>query len=136
MTPTTCRHPWQAAAHPHASSTNSTTTLLPFTIAALSIGVPLLALSTIIKPDAPFVLATVLLGLALPALFLTHRESGGAAVTDLVIGALNHQHLGRDGVDGVLPAPRRPTMGRGRGRPRDITLLHQPPHPPRTRRGE
>jgi hypothetical protein len=57
-----------------------TKTLLPFTIAALGIGVPLLALSTIIKPDAPFVLAAVLLGLALPALFLTHRESGGAAV--------------------------------------------------------
>jgi hypothetical protein len=84
MTSTTCRHPWQAAAHTDASSTNSTTTLLPFTIAALVIGIPLLALSTIIKPDAPFVLATVLLGLALPALFLTHRESGGAAVLALL----------------------------------------------------
>ncbi|HEY5979496.1 MAG TPA: CPBP family intramembrane glutamic endopeptidase [Microlunatus sp.] len=55
-----------------------------FLIAALGVGWPLLALSTLIQPDAPFILAAVLLGLALPALVLTHRENGRAGVRALL----------------------------------------------------
>jgi membrane protease YdiL (CAAX protease family) len=58
--------------------------LMIFAVAALGIGGPLLALSTIIKPDAPFLLAAVLFGLALPALVLTYREAGGAGVRALL----------------------------------------------------
>ena len=49
-------------------------------IAALAVGAPLLALFTII----PFLLAAMLLGLALPTLVLTHREAGGAGVRSLL----------------------------------------------------
>jgi membrane protease YdiL (CAAX protease family) len=58
--------------------------LAPFVIAALGIGAPFLALSTVITPDAPFLLAAVILGLALPALVITYREAGGAAVRALL----------------------------------------------------
>ena len=58
--------------------------LLPFVVSALSVGVPLMTLSTVIEPDAPFLLATILLGLAAPALVLTHRESGRAGVRALL----------------------------------------------------
>ena len=71
------------SAHPNPLS-NPARALLPFTIAALCIGGSMLALSTVIKPEAPFLLAAVLFGLALPALFLTHREGGGAAVRALL----------------------------------------------------
>ena len=138
-----------------------------FLIAALGVGWPLLTLSTLVQPDAPFIFAAVLLGLALPALVLTHRQAGRAGVrallrdcvrlpsrwwwlllaafglpaltwtvgaalggaqpltwglvafytADLIIGALDHQHLGGDGLDRVLPAPRRLPLGRGRRQP-------------------
>ena len=55
-----------------------------FVIAALGVGAPFLALSTVITPDAPFLLAAMFLGLALPALVLTHREAGGAGVRALL----------------------------------------------------
>jgi membrane protease YdiL (CAAX protease family) len=55
-----------------------------FVVAALAVGAPFLALSTAITPDAPFVLAAMFLGLALPALVLTHREAGGAGVRALL----------------------------------------------------
>jgi membrane protease YdiL (CAAX protease family) len=73
-----------ASAQPNPPSTSPAKGLLPFAIAALGVGVPLLALSTVIKPNAPFLLATILFGLALPALVLTHREGGGAAVRALL----------------------------------------------------
>ena len=58
--------------------------LMIFLIAALGLGWPLLALSTRVQPDAPFILAAVLFGLALPALVLTHRQSGRAGVRALL----------------------------------------------------
>lgn len=58
--------------------------LLPFVIAALGIGIPLMTLSVFVEPDAPFLLATILFALALPALVLTHRETGGAGVRALL----------------------------------------------------
>lgn len=73
-----------ARPNPKASSTTPAKALLPFAIAALCVGVPLLALSTVIKPEGPFMLASTLFGLVLPALFLTHREGGGAAVRALL----------------------------------------------------
>ena len=59
-------------------------TLLPFVVAALSVGVPLMTMSTVIDPDAPFLLATILFGLAAPALVLTHRQAGRAGVRALL----------------------------------------------------
>ncbi len=55
----------------------------PFVIAALGVGAPFLALSTVVTPDVPFLLAAVFLGLALPALVLTRRNGGAAAVRAL-----------------------------------------------------
>jgi len=75
--------PSTSPAGPRATSRESSS-LAPFVIAALGVGAPFLALSTIIKPDAPFLLSAVLLGLALPALVITHREAGGAAVRALL----------------------------------------------------
>ncbi|HYO32418.1 MAG TPA: type II CAAX endopeptidase family protein [Nocardioidaceae bacterium] len=73
-----------ASAVLNPSGRNAARALLPFTIIAVGIGVPLLAMSTVIKPEAPFMLASTLFGLALPALFLTHREGGSAAVRALL----------------------------------------------------
>ena len=67
-----------------AAAAQSPSATVLFAIAALGVGAPFLALSTIIKPDAPFLLSAVLLGLALPALVITHREAGGAAVRALL----------------------------------------------------
>ena len=58
--------------------------LMRFVGAALGIGAPLLAVSTVITPDAPFVIAALLFGLTLPARVLTHREAGGAGVRALL----------------------------------------------------
>jgi len=58
--------------------------LMIFLIVALGVGWPLLGLSTLIQPDAPFILGAVLLGLALPALVLTHRQAGRAGVHALL----------------------------------------------------
>lgn len=58
--------------------------LLAFSVIALGIGGPLLALYTVIQPGAPFLIASLLFGLALPALVLTHREAGGAGVRALL----------------------------------------------------
>jgi membrane protease YdiL (CAAX protease family) len=58
--------------------------LMIFLIAALGVGWPLLTLSTRVQPDGPFLLATVLLGLTLPALVLTHRQGGRAGVRALL----------------------------------------------------
>ena len=62
----------------------SVRSLMTFAAAALGVGGTLLAVSTRVEPDAPFVLAAVLLGLALPALVLTHREAGGSGVRALL----------------------------------------------------
>ena len=155
-----------------------------FLLVALGVGWPLLALSTRIQPDAPFLLAAVLLGLALPALVLTHRQAGragvrallrdcvrpptrwwwlllaafGLPVRDLVGGRgsgrcpavhlgpggvlhrrpdhrrTHHQHLGGDGLDRVLPTPRRLPVGPDPGRPHHRRLLRRPPPPPHPRR--
>jgi membrane protease YdiL (CAAX protease family) len=82
MTSTTPNRPDHVGAP--ASSTQPANALLPFTLAALGIGAPLLALSTVIEPNAPFLLAAILFALALPALFLVHREGGGPAVRALL----------------------------------------------------
>jgi membrane protease YdiL (CAAX protease family) len=58
--------------------------LVLFAAAALGLGGLLLALSTLIEPGAPFILAAVFAGLALPALVLTHRDTGGKGVRDLL----------------------------------------------------
>jgi membrane protease YdiL (CAAX protease family) len=55
-----------------------------FVVAALGAGGSLLTLSTLIEPEAPFVIAAMLFGLALPAVVLTHREAGGAGVRALM----------------------------------------------------
>ncbi len=73
-----------ASAHPNASTGDPAKALLPFALIALGIGGSLLALSTVIKPEAPFMLASTVFGLVMPALFLTHREGGGAAVRALL----------------------------------------------------
>ena len=67
-----------------AAASQSPSALVLFVIAALGVGAPFLALSTVITPDAPFLLAAVFLGLALPALVLTYREAGGAGVRALL----------------------------------------------------
>jgi len=67
-----------------AAPSQSPSGLVLFVIAALAVGAPLLALSTVIKPDAPFLLAAMFLGLAVPALVLTHREAGRAGVRTLL----------------------------------------------------
>ena len=67
----------------HATS-RATAPLTLFVIAALGVGVPFVALSTIVEPGAPFLLASLFLGLALPALIITHREAGGSAVRALL----------------------------------------------------
>ena len=66
------------------ASSGSPSALVLFVIAALGVGAPLLALSTVIQPDAPVLLAAMLLGLALPALVLTYREAGRAGVRALL----------------------------------------------------
>lgn len=66
------------------ATSRPTPSLTLFVVAALGVGAPFLALSTIITPNAPFLLAAVFLGLALPALVLTHREAGGSAVRALL----------------------------------------------------
>jgi membrane protease YdiL (CAAX protease family) len=58
--------------------------LVLFAVVALGIGGPLLALSTLIEPGAPFILAAVLAGLAIPALVLTYRDAGGDGVRALL----------------------------------------------------
>lgn len=58
--------------------------LVVFLVVALAVGWPLLTFSTFIQPDAPFVFAAVLFGLAVPALVLTHREAGRAGVRALL----------------------------------------------------
>ncbi|HEX8488764.1 MAG TPA: CPBP family intramembrane glutamic endopeptidase [Propionibacteriaceae bacterium] len=73
-----------ARPQPRTLGSNPAKALVPFAVAALCIGVPLLALSTVIKPEGPFMLASTLLGLVLPALYLSHREGGGAAVRALL----------------------------------------------------
>lgn len=55
-----------------------------FVAFALGVGAPLLTLSTWVEPGAPFILAAVFLGLAVPALALTGREAGGAGVRALL----------------------------------------------------
>jgi membrane protease YdiL (CAAX protease family) len=55
-----------------------------FAAVALGAGGFLLALSTLIEPGAPFILAAVLAGLALPALVLTYRDAGGKGVRALL----------------------------------------------------
>jgi membrane protease YdiL (CAAX protease family) len=55
-----------------------------FAAVALSVGGFLLALSTLIEPGAPFILAAVLAGLAVPALVLTYRDTGGKGVLALL----------------------------------------------------
>jgi membrane protease YdiL (CAAX protease family) len=58
--------------------------LILFAGIALAVGGGLLTLSTIAQPEAPFLLAAVLFGLALPALVLTWRRAGAAAVRALL----------------------------------------------------
>jgi membrane protease YdiL (CAAX protease family) len=58
--------------------------LVMFAAFALVVGGVLLALSTVVEPDGPFLLAAVLGGLALPALVLTGRETGAAGVKALL----------------------------------------------------
>jgi len=58
--------------------------LLLFAAVALGVGGLLLTMSTLIAPGAPFILAAVLGGLALPALVLTHREAGASGVRALL----------------------------------------------------
>ena len=67
-----------------AAPSQSLSGLVLFVIAALGVGAPFLALSTVITPDAPFLLAAMFLGLALPALVLTHREAGRAGFRALL----------------------------------------------------
>lgn len=55
-----------------------------FAAAALGVGGTLFALSTLIEPGEPFILAAVLAGLVLPALVLTHRDSGAKGVRALL----------------------------------------------------
>jgi membrane protease YdiL (CAAX protease family) len=55
-----------------------------FLVLALGVGWPLLALSTLIQPGGPFLIAAVLFGLSLPALVLTHRQAGRAGVHALL----------------------------------------------------
>ncbi len=58
--------------------------LLLFAAVALGVGGLLLTMSTLIAPGAPFILAAVLGGLALPALVLTHRDAGAGGVRALL----------------------------------------------------
>lgn len=62
--------------------------LLHFAAAALTIGGSLLALSTVMDPDAPFILAAMLLGLLAPALTITYRETGRDGVQGLLRDAV------------------------------------------------
>jgi membrane protease YdiL (CAAX protease family) len=58
--------------------------LVVFAAVALGVGGPLLALSTLVEPGAPFILAAVLAGLAVPALILTHHDTGWKGVRALL----------------------------------------------------
>lgn len=58
--------------------------LLRFLAIALPVGAFLLALSTLVEPGEPFIFAAVLLALAVPALVLTHRETGRTGVRTLL----------------------------------------------------
>ncbi|HYO38109.1 MAG TPA: CPBP family intramembrane glutamic endopeptidase [Nocardioidaceae bacterium] len=58
--------------------------LLVFAVVAVLVGGFLLGLSTLLHPGAPFLLGALVLGLVLPALVLTHRESGGPGVRALL----------------------------------------------------
>lgn len=62
--------------------------LAGFAAWALTVGGGLFALSTRVRPDAPFVIAAVLVGLMLPALVLTHREAGTEGLRALVRGCV------------------------------------------------
>lgn len=62
--------------------------MLHFAGAAITIGGSLLALSTVVEPGAPFILAAVLLGLLVPALTITHRETGPEGVRRLLRDAV------------------------------------------------
>ena len=59
-------------------------TLLVFAAVALGLGGTLFALSTLVEPGAPFLLAGVYLGLAVPALVLTGMSGGATAVRTLL----------------------------------------------------
>jgi hypothetical protein len=67
-----------------SASPSSPARLLVFATTALLVGGTLLGLSTILRPDGPFIIAAVLFGLALPALVLTYREAGAAGVRALL----------------------------------------------------
>ena len=62
----------------------SLTRLMVFAGTAVGVGGVLLAVSTRVQPDAPFLIGAVLFGLALPALVLTHREAGRTGVRALL----------------------------------------------------
>jgi len=57
-------------------------------------------------------------------------------VFDLLVNARRHQHLGRDGLDRLLPAPRGVPVGSGRRRLGHLGLLHRHSCPASPRRRE
>jgi uncharacterized protein len=59
-------------------------TLLAFAAVALGVGGTLFALSTLVEPGEPFLLAGVYLGLAAPALVLTRMSGGTTALRTLL----------------------------------------------------
>lgn len=85
MIPTTSV-PAAPPTRPVAEPTRShrTRQLLIFAVVALGVGGSLLSLSTVIRPDGPFLIAAILFGLALPALVLTYREAGRSGVAALL----------------------------------------------------
>lgn len=60
------------------------TQLMLFAAVAISVGGALLALSTIVTPGGPFLVAALLFGLALPAVLLTYRHQGAVGVRELL----------------------------------------------------
>lgn len=71
-----------------ASDSPALRPMLHFAGAAVIVGGSLLALSTVIEPGAPFILAAVLLGLLAPALTIAHRETGWEGVRLLLRDAV------------------------------------------------